>query len=107
MDLISFSGDLRKRLGADRVQLTPSERVERIRVKSKAWDERNMEKRRLSDRMSKRRNRALYGRERDPGRPRFLSLDAERTDSGDTLHNVIGDASLSPAEILMMKEEAE
>jgi len=61
--LVTFQGDLRKLSGPFRATLSLTERSLRAKFKARAWDEVNAEKRRKSSRESKKRLRALRGRE--------------------------------------------
>ena len=132
---VRFAGDLRKLTGTNRVRLSPAERKERIRFKSECWSAANIEKRRESSRLSKRRLRAIYGRkkwvpktfealekrrkrDREYSRRRYLlglfngrdarkvfSLDEQRQDGRD-MHEMIDSGAMSPLQVLMVKEEA-
>lgn len=62
-DTGSVITDRRKLTGADHVHLTGEARAERYKLKARAWDLANKEKRRKSSRESKHRLRALRGRE--------------------------------------------
>lgn len=85
----------------------PAMRAARIRFKSKAWDEANIEKRRESSRRSKYRQRLLNGRDPDPNQPKFLSLDLPRNNGRCDLHNVIPSAEMNPLELLIARETYE